>query len=62
MTVSSYPCHEHFIEILKKRTSDNKMGCPLRKKLLIKKRKKKEKEKKQLCNKQSIPGKHCELC
>lgn len=46
MTISSYPSHEHFIEILDKRPSDNKMGCPLRKKLLIKKRKKKrEKEK-----------------
>ena len=46
MTISSYPSHhEHFIEILDKRPSDNKMGCPPRKKLLIKKRKKKEKEK-----------------
>ena len=60
MTVSSYPSHEHFIEILDKGPSDNKMGCPLlRKTLLIKKRKKKKNErKKQLCNKQSIPGKH----
>lgn len=58
MTVSSYPSHEHFIEILGKGPSDNKMGCPLRKKLLSKKRKKKEERKKQLCNKQSIPGKH----
>jgi len=45
MTISSYPSHEHFIEILDKRPSDNKISCPLRKKLLIKKRKKKEKEK-----------------
>lgn len=58
MTISLYPSHEHFIEILDKRPSDNKMGCPLRKKLLIKKRKKKRERKKQLCNKQSIPGKH----
>lgn len=58
MTISSYPSHEHFIEILDKRPSDNKMGCPLRKKLLINKRKKKRERKKQLCNKQSIPGKH----
>lgn len=60
MTVSSYPSHEHFIEILDKRPSDNKMAYPLRKKFLIKKRKKKKKNerKKQLCNKQSIPGKH----
>ena len=46
MTISSYPSHEHFIEILDKRPSDNKMGCPLRKKLLIKKRKTKERKKK----------------
>lgn len=64
MTISSYPSDEHYIEILDKRPSDNKMGCPLRKKLLIKKRKKKRERKKQLCNKQSIPGKHytSELC
>ena len=43
MTVSSYPSHEHFIEILEKRPSDNKMAYPLRKKFLIKKRKKKKK-------------------
>ena len=58
MTVSSYPCHEDFIETLDKRPSDNKMAYPLRKKLLVKKRKKKSERKKQLCNKQSIPGKH----
>ena len=45
MTVSSYPSHEHFIEILDKRPSDNKMAYPLRKKFLIKKRKKKRRTK-----------------
>lgn len=45
MTVSSYPSHEHFIEILGKGPLDNKMGCPLRKKLLSKKRKKRRKKK-----------------
>ena len=63
MTVSSYPSHEHYIEILDKGPSDNKMGCPLlRRELHITKRKKEEEKKteKQLCDKhkQSIPGKH----